>query len=156
MRLPWACCRAQQPDVLDFSEQELTSLPREVALAEKELSELNIDNNSFVTLPDGILRLEHLQILHASYNKLASVPANIHVLRSLRELKLANNDIEELPDRFGELPLQVLHLDGNSLSFLPATFANMPLTYLDLSENQVQDSAVYCSVAWCIVCTLQI
>jgi Leucine-rich repeat (LRR) protein len=101
----------------DFRGQGLTAVPeavfRDVGLLELDVSDNRIEG----ALPAEIRRLQTLEVLDASGNKMTGVPAEIGQLRELRILNLADNDLTGLPRELGNLQkLELLDVSGNPYS----------------------------------------
>lgn len=65
------------------------------------LSELRLDGNKLISLPDTIGRLTALKVLSLSNNTLLSLPSSMAALRSLESLDLSNNadlNLDALPE----------------------------------------------------------
>jgi Leucine-rich repeat (LRR) protein len=88
---------------LDLSRQGRQELPSDFFQKHKDLEELNLQLNNFVTLPPEIGELQSLQKLILSYNKLTALPPEIGQLQNLKELDLGNNNLTELPLQIGYL-----------------------------------------------------
>jgi len=65
----------------------------------------------------------------------------IHIFKNLDELKLSDNQIEELPEEIGELKkLKWLYLPYNNLQSLPKEIGNLEnLEELDLNFNKIKE-----------------
>ena len=107
------------------------------------LSRLEIFDNPFTTLPEGLFDgLTGLVTLEVARNQLETIPESLLAgLPRLRSLKLQENRLRSLPDgTFGGLhALEHLDLTGNSLSALPGTvFDDLHgLKVLSLNRNQI-------------------
>lgn len=84
--------------------------------------------------------LFQIQVISFENNRIETLPDNIHKLTQLRELYLANNLLQELPERIGYLcNLQVLTLNNNKLQTLPLTFGALNLlSRIDLECNELR------------------
>ncbi|EMM76696.1 leucine rich repeat protein [Leptospira santarosai str. 2000030832] len=76
--------------ILDLSENQLTTLPKEIGKLQK-LQELYLSGNQLTTLPREIGKLQTLQELGLSGNRLITLPKEIGQLKNLRWLSLKNN-----------------------------------------------------------------
>uniref|UniRef100_A0A914WEZ8 PDZ domain-containing protein n=1 Tax=Plectus sambesii TaxID=2011161 RepID=A0A914WEZ8_9BILA len=113
----------------------------------KSLTELNLKNNQFFSLPgENELepwKCERLEILNLAGNKLASLPTNIAHARNLRKLLVSGNLIGDFPPPW-PCPLLELDLSGNLLKSLPTGFRkhwNNSLQLVNLSDNELEDFA---------------
>ncbi|KAL6256457.1 hypothetical protein P5V15_012570 [Pogonomyrmex californicus] len=85
---------------------------RQAALR-KNLSFLDISNNSLIKLPEYIIKLD-----------------------ALVELNISHNDIRILPHNIGKMKnLKILNLSHNSLTYLPIEILNLFLETIDVSMN---------------------
>jgi len=143
---------------LDFSNNELQSLPADFYGCFPSLTSLTLSHNQLKTLPSGIGRYGSLIFLNLSFNNFASLPDDFaDAMKTLRVLLLSGNPlfklpacvfsstvlqelyanqtgVEELPDVFPDgSELTVLHLADNAVCRLPPSFANLTrLVDLDL------------------------
>lgn len=101
---------------------------------------LNLFDNRFGSMPDGLLNFSYLVHLDMSRNSLANVHPEIDRLQWLTELNLNKNKINALPSSIGNLAyLKQLYLRHNALSGLPSTFGKLTqLEELDLALNQLE------------------
>ncbi|EKG20286.1 hypothetical protein MPH_02404 [Macrophomina phaseolina MS6] len=103
------------------------------------LEMLDLHGNILKELPIGLRRLERLTVLNLFRNRLRNdVFDVISQISSLRELRLAENDLEgELPESVGSLSnLEVLELQGNKISRLPDTMKDLVnLRALNVNTN---------------------
>lgn len=130
---------ADSLEVLDLSNNQLTSLPIELA----QLTKLKIifaSNNLFETLPEVLGQCPNLEMVGFKANNINQVPANA-LPAKLRWLILTDNRIEVLPDALGERPrLQKLALAGNRLACLPKTLAQSAnLELVRISANRLTE-----------------
>ncbi len=148
--------------VLDLSDNELKSLPKEIIFPEnlqelylnnnglvslpeniifpKNLRELYLNNNKLKSLPDNIIFPESLQVLHLNFNELSSLPEKIKFPESLKILRLNHNELSSLPKNiiFPE-SLEELYLNHNKLSLLPENIIfPKNLQELRLSNNKLK------------------
>lgn len=81
------------------------------------LTALHASKNRLSTLPPDVARLQNLTYLDVSHNMIEELPRELGYLTNLRELHLANNKLRTLPYELGRLfLLQRLSLEGNPLS----------------------------------------
>lgn len=133
---------ADSLEILDLSNNQLTSLPKELAKLTK-LKIIFASNNNFETLPEVLGQCDNLEMVGFKSNRINQVPAN-SLPEKLRWLILTDNRIELLPDSLGDRPrLQKLALAGNMLTELPLTMAQLTkLELVRISANRLTECPV--------------
>lgn len=143
---------------LNLSNNRFKEFPIELCELEP-LESLDINSNQITSLPEDIIELEQLKKLNLNQNVLQELPAlppSIEVLQvetnalkhlkafdqfpHLRELRLANNLLEEIPVQMVNSPhLRVLSLRNNQIKTIPVHLGALTdLEELDLSENYLE------------------
>ena len=141
--------------------ENLTSFPLEILSLADSLEVLDLSNNQLTSLPAEIAQLTHLKIIFASLNNFKALPEvlglcpNLEMVGfksnqittvsetslplKLRWLILTDNNIELLPDSLGERPLlQKLALAGNQLTTLPKSLSQAKnLELIRISANKL-------------------
>ncbi|KAG1736002.1 Endonuclease/exonuclease/phosphatase [Suillus lakei] len=80
------------------------------------LINLYLNHNALTSIPAGIAKLRHLELLDLSGNNLSTVPAELGMLTQLKELYLFDNHILTLPPELGSLhQLQTIGVEGNPM-----------------------------------------
>ncbi|CAD6199357.1 unnamed protein product [Caenorhabditis auriculariae] len=127
---------------LDVSHNELTALPASLKTLTK-LESLIVNNNKLTI--QGIPELSALGQLHVfdvSHNNLAALPPTLDSTK-ISSIDAANNCLTELPDEFEKLAgvLRELRLNDNKMQELPTVVGKMHrLKVLDLSNNEFRDT----------------
>ena len=87
------------------------------------LKEFKVDYNFLTTLPNGINKLQKLEVLSASQNILKTIPFNVLVLRqNLKSLMLNDNKIMQIQSKIGNLVnLEILLLHNNMITEVPSS-----------------------------------
>lgn len=87
----------------------------------------------------GILKCEHLTALTLRISKLTTFPEVLRWLPHLTELDVSHNQISNVPDWVGYLPLTSLNLSNNRIKDLPSTLGNLKnLKELDVDQNPLE------------------
>lgn len=130
---------ADSLEILDLSNNQLTTLPKELAKLTK-LKIIFASNNNFKKLPEVLGDCVSLEMVGFKANQIKHVPEN-SLPPQLRWLILTDNCIEVLPDSLGNRPrLQKLALAGNRLTCLPQTLAQATnLELVRISANQLTE-----------------
>ena len=130
---------ADSLEILDLSNNQLTSLPKEL-IKLKKLKILFASDNDFIALPEVLGQCKNLEMIGFKSNKIQQVSEH-SLPPKLRWLILTNNKISKLPDSLGERPLlQKLALAGNRLTELPQTLAkSLNLELIRISANQLTE-----------------
>jgi hypothetical protein len=128
---------AESLEVLDLSNNNLSSLPSSVASLHK-LKIIFLSNNPFKHLPEVLGLCPNLNMIGMKSCQISDVPAR-SLPPKLRWLTLTNNDIESLPESLGDCTLlQKLMLAGNRLSALPHSLVKLKnLQLLRISANNL-------------------
>ncbi len=130
---------ADSLEILDLSNNQLSTLPAEIAHLHK-LKIFFASNNRFDTMPEALGRCPELEMIGFKANQIVHVPENA-LPPKLRWLILTDNCIETLPDSLGLRPrMQKLALAGNRLTSLPQTMRHLEnLELLRISANQLTE-----------------
>eukprot|EP00284_Hemiselmis_tepida_P008217 CAMPEP_0174927172 /NCGR_PEP_ID=MMETSP1355-20121228/17991_1 /TAXON_ID=464990 /ORGANISM="Hemiselmis tepida, Strain CCMP443" /LENGTH=294 /DNA_ID=CAMNT_0016173261 /DNA_START=72 /DNA_END=956 /DNA_ORIENTATION=- len=117
----------------------LSRLPDEVANSKDSLQRLKLPRNKLERVPDSLARLQALQQLDLSGNRLGSLPEIFMGMGKLKELSLARNLLTVVPGSVAALEsLKMLDLSGNKLVTLPDGIGGLKnLEDLDVSTNKL-------------------
>ncbi|XP_035685430.1 malignant fibrous histiocytoma-amplified sequence 1 homolog [Branchiostoma floridae] len=127
----------QEAELEEDGPWSLQELRRKFRQTPAGLIELNLQNCGLASLPSAVFRLQEVQILNLSWNKLTHLGAGICALRQLQVLYVEHNQLSSLPAELADCPdLAELHAGWNSLSCLPAKFRRTTsLKVLSLYSN---------------------
>lgn len=120
-----------------FSSEVLEVFPEQITRLE-HLQSLDLSRNKISRIPSSIDNLAKLKFLLLERNKLSSLPESIGNLRNLKELYLSGNNLRIIPKSIGKLEsLEWLILGENYLKDLPSSMKNLTkLSHIDLADNQ--------------------
>jgi len=126
---------------LDLENCRLNEFPPALQPLSGTLVHLNLQRNSFESLPDGLGEFVNLEWLGLRWNKIVQLPELIGKLVKLRELICSDNKLESLADCFSGLQqLKVLQLGNNRLETLPHSIGNLSgLRTLNVKCNRLKD-----------------
>jgi Leucine-rich repeat (LRR) protein len=126
---------------IDFSSNNLNSLPSKFGSMLPSLKTLNFSYNQITQLPLSIECLGKLQVLNMTANALLAIPDVIARCTSLRRLLLASNaPLQEIPSSIGNLTALIeIQANNCSLHSLPIQIGRLGLLeILGFSYNLVQ------------------
>lgn len=126
---------------IKYTSNEARRLPASLSLASR-LTMLDISNNRLKDLEDVQLqRLQSLQGLRLSNNRLMRLPAYFGQYRALRSLNLSSNSLHEFPDFLCDVRTLVdLDISFNSISSLPKIGQLTCLERLWATNNKLSGS----------------
>lgn len=116
----------------------MTYIPTSIAHL-KNLTYINLSNNSIKNIPTELMQLTNLQELYICHNKLTTIPSEISQLTNLKNLDIGNNELISIPSEICQLSnLQYLWLSCNKLSSIPNYLYKLTkLELLHLVINQL-------------------
>jgi hypothetical protein len=125
-------------EVLDLSNNQISTLPEEVSLLPK-LKTLNLDANQLGIIPDAICKLAALEMLSVNENFLQEIPSTICNISTLKVLSFVGNKFLQYfsPQIVSKLPNLDIYSDAELV--VPAwKFDNATATvnYLKYLENR--------------------
>eukprot|EP01080_Neovahlkampfia_damariscottae_P006236 gene6236-10242_t len=105
-----------------------------------KLRNLNLSDNSIVSIPIEVKSLCCLKDLKLNKNLIKNVPDHLQFFDSLEYLDLSQNKIDSISPSIGKLKnLKSLLLNSNNLKSIPKEFGDLEnLEYLDLSDNKLK------------------
>uniref|UniRef100_A0A5K3FDB3 Leucine-rich repeat-containing protein 40 n=1 Tax=Mesocestoides corti TaxID=53468 RepID=A0A5K3FDB3_MESCO len=127
---------------LDVRDNELTTLPEEIALL-TQLKQLFLSSNKLTCLPGALSQLHGLVLLDAAHNLLTELPSGLEALVDLEKLDVSDNRLAQLPLL---LPPKLISLkvNQNRLVRLPEGLLQscQSLRELDASENVLENVGI--------------
>ena len=125
--------------IVDLSFNMLTTIPVSVFRKFKSLKELNLANNSLISIPDEIVQATSLETLRVEGNLLKRLP-ELSLLKRLHTLIAFDNKIQTAPKNLPST-LETVDLSRNDLSTLSGSniCAISALQTLDLSSNSLTE-----------------
>ncbi|KAM5451437.1 putative adenylate cyclase [Microsporum audouinii] len=127
---------------LNLSKNLALDVPKDFIQSCINLREIRFTSNEAWHLPPSLSLASRLTYLDISNNRLEKLEhANLHKLKGLVSLKMANNKLSSLPANFWDFPsLRSLNLSSNNFRALPDFLGNLTsLVDLDISFNQIED-----------------
>ncbi|XP_013390226.1 uncharacterized protein LOC106158698 [Lingula anatina] len=129
------------PTSADLSNNHLEFLPENLFINE-ELTMLNLRHNVLKERPieddiytigwlDDLPRFRHLRSLNLADNNLGVIPTSIYLIKTLVELNVASNKLEDIPSQISNLcNLQALHIHNNHLTSLPEEMVTLKKLFI--------------------------
>lgn len=131
--IPDAIGNLQMLTYLNVGRNQLSSLP--ACLCGLPLKVLIASNNKLGCLPEEIDQLQRLMELDVSCNEITLLPRQIGRLKSLRDLNIRRNYIQDLPPELVELPLVKFDFSCNKVLAIPMCFLRMTQLQVLVLEN---------------------
>ncbi|XP_047046076.1 plant intracellular Ras-group-related LRR protein 8 isoform X1 [Lolium rigidum] len=133
----WDCGSSVR--VLDVCNNSIEAIPRKI-VALKSLNKLLVTANDISDEGicwEGLSRVQGLIVLSLSQNRLVTLPPSLGSLTFLRELRIANNMLGNLPVEIGLLKqLEILIANNNRITLLPSSIGDCEsLIEVNLSSN---------------------
>ncbi len=125
--------------LFSYKNQKLTKFPFALKF-QKQITNLNLSDNSIHKFPRWIYKLENLKVLYLSNNKIEDLSPLQH-LPNLTVLHLNDNQITEIPLEIIKLKkLKRLYLNNNLITEIPEFIDNFKdLEYLLLANNEIKN-----------------
>jgi hypothetical protein len=155
-------CWRERSDRLDLQGLGLVTLPAEIWPYLTHLGDLDLDDNHFSSVPEGLVHLTSLDTLYLAGNQLETLPKWFGQLNQLEFLDISENYFNTLPEILSQLQnlailrcsindfhtfppvivqltqLEELDINLNRLSKLPSQVGQLSqLTYLNLADNHL-------------------
>lgn len=129
--------------VLNLDNRRLTKFPDDIT--RKKIENISISNNRFTNFPDEILNYPTVKILNISFNRIRNFP-DLSKLQSLEYLNLSDNRIIEVDASIGKLKnLEYLNLANNrqlkNISLEIGKLRNT-LKILDIRNTRIDESLI--------------
>ncbi|KAF2101621.1 PP2C-domain-containing protein [Rhizodiscina lignyota] len=126
---------------IKYTGNEAWRLPRSLSLASR-LSILDISNNRLEQLDHADLnKLQSLQAIRMSNNKLSRLPSHFGQFKFMRSLNVSSNSLTEFPEFLSDLKTLVdLDISFNSISSLPSIGNLTNLERLWATNNKLSGS----------------
>lgn len=132
----------QDPYVLDFTGQDLVTLP-DFIFERPPITHMILTNNNLQSLPEDMQRLSSLRELDVRDNELTNLPDTINQTE-LIDLNASNNQLNSIPNAIGDMQtLRYLDVSHNQITSLPESITNLQdLKWLNLAGNPLNQSEV--------------
>ena len=128
--------------------EDLTTLPTAVFRFADSLEILDLSENKLTNLPDDFGKLEQLKILFLSNNRFQEIPSVLKTCKSLEMIAFKSNQIEYFPEDALPLNTKWLMLTNNQIESLPQSFGNLTkLRKLALAGNRLTSLPI--SIEFC-------
>jgi Leucine-rich repeat (LRR) protein len=124
-------------ELLNLKGQGLSEFPDKL-LQQKQITNLNLENNQISIIPEWIQELTNLKVLYLSGNAIDDIH-HLTALPGLEVLHLNDNRISRIPDEVTNWArLKRLFINGNLLDKLPASLGKLQeLKILLAAENTI-------------------
>jgi Leucine-rich repeat (LRR) protein len=101
--------------------ENLTSFPIEILSLADSLEILDLSNNQLTSLPQELMQLSKLKIIFASNNLFETLPEVLGQCANLEMVGFKANNINQVPDNALPAKLRWLILTDNKIAVLPDT-----------------------------------
>lgn len=103
-------------------------------------SDIRIENNKLIEIPDEIKNLKSLKRIIINNNHIEKISFELKNLNFLEDFRLQNNDLTHIPNTIFSLEkLKILLLSDNQISKIPLEIENLKnLNQLHLQNNNIQ------------------
>ncbi len=130
--------------ILNFSNQQLSNLPKLSSNQILQCTELELSHNKFEKLPENISSFVNLTYLLAEHNKITTISEDIGYLKKLTILLLDNNNLTSIPTLIGKLfSIEYLSLNNNRLNKLPSQIGYLQnLKTLYIANNKIGNLSI--------------
>lgn len=105
------------------------------------LRKLQLSFNRLRSLPEEIHKCALIEVLELEENRIEQLPVDIGTMRNLVRLDVANNRLFDIPESIGECgQLKYICAHSNYIQHVPATLgACFQLEYVDLARNKINE-----------------
>jgi Leucine-rich repeat (LRR) protein len=129
--------------VVDFSKNKLRQLPEGLTQMSSMISELSLNSNVLIEVQPFVGQFDHIKYLNLSCNHLDSLPDEVGLMITMREINIANNRFTTFPKCIYDLVhLEIVLACDNKIEELDASENGLAqckrLATLDLSNNNIK------------------
>ncbi|MBI2280625.1 MAG: AAA family ATPase [Bacteroidetes bacterium] len=102
-------------------------------------TDLRIENNQLIEIPDAVQSLNSLTRIIATNNKISKISKKLSSLPNFTDLRLANNELKAIPETiFSIKKLTILLVNNNNIEIIPPEIGFLKsLTQFHLQANQL-------------------
>ena len=100
---------------------------------------LNVRKHNWTALPNEIQEMNALRVMQINHGPLEIVPNNVNEkFKKVSRLDLSFNNLSNVPESLGHLPINQLYLENNKLNALPDTiWGNKDIFHIELDNNNI-------------------
>lgn len=124
---------------ISLTNNKLTRIPSSIRRC-KNLRSLNLEGNHIRHIPRWLLELDSLEDITLNFNQLKLRKSDICRLAKAKQILLAGNGIERLPNNVSRLRCENMNLAKNKLKTLPKSFSQLKqMKSLIFYENNFEE-----------------
>jgi len=135
--LPQSTIKLRKLERLDVHQNLIKSLPENLFEDMKNLVEVNLSQNFIHSIPAGLSNsADTLEIIKLSTNNIYELPKDLDRCSRVREFRIENNKLQNLPHIGSMNCLELLNVDDNYVNQLPESIGQLKyLRELSIQEN---------------------